>query len=98
MVGCRIQHKVSGIAGGDTQGVGSEQLIGYFYRKGGRYFNIEDKVAGDIEDATRFVCQVLNYNPREVWQMNVYEFYRDLMRANVIMEQRKSQIKKWQSK
>jgi hypothetical protein len=41
---------------------------------------------------------VLNYNPREVWQMNVYEFYRDLMRANVIMEQRKSQIKKWQSK
>ncbi len=55
-------------------------------------------MAGDIEDATRFVCQVLNYNPREVWQMNVYEFYRDLMRANVIMEQRKSQIKKWQSK
>lgn len=96
MVGYGIQQKVSGITASDAPAVDSQDLNGYFYRKDGKFFGIEDKITADIEETTRFVCQVLSYSPGEVWRMNIYEFYRDLMRANVIIEQRKSEMKKWQ--
>lgn len=98
MVGNRIQHKIASITASDAQRVDSEALIGYFYYRERQFFSIEDKIVRDLEESTRCVCQVLNYSPGDVWKMNCYEFFRDLMRANTITEQRKAELRKWQSK
>lgn len=55
-------------------------------------------VLQDVEDLTRFVCEYLKYPPRDAWQMPVYEFYRDVVRAYGLYEAHKREIEKLNAK
>lgn len=57
-----------------------------------------DYIRETIEDATRFVCEVMNHDPGTVWQMDAHEFFRDLVRAEKKQAAQLKQLEKWQKK
>lgn len=67
-------------------------------RQGGKQYNTHNKIAEDIEEATRFVSEVLGYSPADVWKMNCYEFWRDFLRAKQRSESQLKQMEKWRNK
>lgn len=68
------------------------------YGGDGKPFDVHRKIADDLEESTRFVCRVLNYSPTDVWKLNCYEFFRDLVRAHKITDAQKKQHEQWQTK
>lgn len=64
----------------------------------GRAVEIEEHIQKNIEDAARFVGEMLGYSPSEVWKMDCFEFFRDIVRANKKLNAQLKEIEKWQKK
>lgn len=73
-------------------------MSGYVAYRKGKPVKVAGYIRETMEDATRFVCDILGYSPAEVWRMDVYEFFRDLARAEKRQAAQLKQLEKWRKK
>lgn len=76
----------------------SEQISGYVAYKKGKPVQVAEYIRETMEDATRFVCSIMGHSPAGIWKMDVYEFFRDLVRAEKRQQAQIKQLEKWQKK
>ena len=57
-----------------------------------------EMILQDVEDLIRFVCEYMKYSPAEAWQMPVFEFYRDVVRAHGLYEAHKKEVERLRDK
>lgn len=69
--------------------------IGYYTLIGDKRYLSSELEQRELEDAILFICQVLNFSdPTKLWQMDVFEFYRNLVRSYRLHDQQITQLKK----
>ena len=73
-------------------------MDGYVLLKKGKLIDVDNYIHEQIEDCTRFVCEMLGYSPVDVWQMDTYEFFRDFNRAKRKQAAHMDQVAKWSKK
>ncbi len=73
-------------------------MSGYVAYRNGRPVKVADHIRRAIEDATRFVCEAMGYSPAGIWEMDAYEFFRDLARAEKRQAAQVKQLEKWRKK
>ena len=66
------------------------------YGTDGKPYDIQLRIEENIEDMVRLVAATLEYSLRDVYELNIVEFFRDFKRAQVLMRKRKQMAEKWQ--
>jgi hypothetical protein len=87
-----VERKITAIC--STLGVGDKPKTtthgAYYSVERGAFVETADLIRTGIEDSIRYVCAVNGYgNAADYWGMNVYEFYRDFVRAYNVEQGRK---------
>lgn len=82
-MGAKTQRNVERIYGEIGVGQDAKVFSGpHLTIKEGRYQETADVIRATIEDQSRFILSVFGFgSAEEHWRMNVYEFYRDFVRA-----------------
>lgn len=98
-MGHRIDKKIAGILRQIPVKKNSKNQyrLPYVTVIGKNKYDTRELMRKDIEDSMRFVAQVMGYSDiMSLWQMDVFEFHRDIVRAHRIQEQQIEQLKKQQ--
>ena len=86
----RICRPINSLAGDEGPTIGAHVSVHQ-----GEYHETADLLRAGIEKQSRFILSVFGFgSSEEHWRMNVYEFYRDFVRAYEVNKERERQLKK----
>ena len=91
-MGGALERGIDAILNPVQRGVKTRKTTGWHIIEGKTLTDRAGALLKDVEDLTRFVCSYMNGTPSEYWQMPVFEFYRDVVRAHAIHEAKKKEI------
>lgn len=77
---------------------GGKNLDGHVILENGKFVDNQERIGQHLDEAARYLCQVLNYSLTDVYQMNCYQFHRELLFAEQFQEKERKSIEKWQKK
>lgn len=98
-MGHRIDKKIAGILRQISvkQKPKKQYRLPYVTLIGKNKYDTREMIRKDLEDSMRFVAHVMGYSDiMSLWQMDVFEFHRDIVRAHRIQEHQIEQLKKQQ--
>lgn len=76
---------------------GGTILSGYVSIENGKFVNTNEKIEQHLDDAARFICQVLGYSLSDVHTMNCYQFHRELLQAERQQEGERKNLERWKT-
>lgn len=91
-----MEHTVKRICGPlGLSGPEGETIGGFIGIDQGRFEYTPAIIRAGIENQSRFILATLGYGtPEGHWRMNVYEFYREFVRAYKVHKQRQAEAEK----
>jgi len=90
---------VGAIAGGDKTTVSRGTVLnGYVTIEKNKFVKTNEIIEQHLDDAARFICQVLGYSLSDVHLMNCFQFYRELLEAKSQQESERKNLERWKTK
>jgi hypothetical protein len=90
---------VGNVASSNKKAVsGSSPINGYVSIESGKFVDNSLRISQSLDDAARFVCQVLGYSLGDVYQMDCFQFHRELLVAEQHQDSERKNLEKWKKK
>lgn len=90
---------VGGITASNKKAVsGSTVLNGYVTIEKGKFVKTIDIIEQQLDDAARYICQILGYSLSDVYLMNCYQFHRELLEAESQQQAERKNLERWNTK
>ena len=74
---------------------GGKNINGYVSVESGKFVDNLERIGQNLDDAARYICQVLKYSLSDVYNMNCYQFHRELLYAEQAQDAERKSVEKW---